>query len=146
MTPYKIEELNTGGAMLLWPLLPAVEEQILLWTTQGKKRFRLASNYPYELWYDNEFIGDGSLRCAPGEVLIEEWDASEAEQYVHLTEDIGSPAVASASNCLRAVTTLGRRPLPYGGPRRVAVSVRMPSGGPVRVPVGHGKWCCDPPQ
>jgi hypothetical protein len=33
----------------------------------------LCSNYPYELWADGVYVGDGGHRCPPGEAYIDRW-------------------------------------------------------------------------
>jgi hypothetical protein len=67
---------------MLWPRDWGwrVEERVLLWRTAGGRTLRLASNYPYEVWLDGVFAGDGGWRCAPGEVLLDEWDARPARE------------------------------------------------------------------
>lgn len=74
--------VSPGKGWMLWP--PGggrgPEERVLLWRTAGGRILRLASNYPYEVWIDGVFAGDGGLRCAPGEVLLDEWDARAARQ------------------------------------------------------------------
>jgi len=71
----------------VWPLDHAggpdgPAEQILLFRTVGRRRLELASNYPYELWLDGRFAGDGGLRCAAGEALLDRWDATRADSVV----------------------------------------------------------------
>ena len=46
-------------------------ETILYFRILGGKPLSLISNYPYEVWIDGKFIGDGGYRCIPGEVLID---------------------------------------------------------------------------
>jgi hypothetical protein len=66
---------------MLWPRdRGRGEERVLLWRTPPGGTLRLASNYPYEVWLDGVFAGDGGLRCAPGEVLLDEWDTRSARQ------------------------------------------------------------------
>ncbi len=67
-----------GAGWMLWPrrAMRRVEECVLLWRTSGGRMLRLASNYPYEVWFDGVFAGDGGLRCAPGEALLDAWDAT----------------------------------------------------------------------
>jgi hypothetical protein len=67
---------------MLWPRESGrgTEERVLLWRTAGGRTLRLASNYPYEIWFDGIIAGDGGLRCAPGEVLLDEWDARQARE------------------------------------------------------------------
>jgi hypothetical protein len=79
------ERPHAAGGRAGWMLWPRratrrVEECVLLWRTAGGRRLRLASNYPYEVWLDRVFAGDGGLRCAPGEALLDEWDATAARE------------------------------------------------------------------
>jgi hypothetical protein len=76
-------ELNFSPSDLLWPApkstLNSAPEQILIFESVGGRPLTLASNYPYELWLDGCFIGDGGHRCAPGEALADTWEmAAEA--------------------------------------------------------------------
>lgn len=78
-----ITELNFNSSDLLWSLpklpLDSTPEKILIFESCGGRPLTLASNYPYELWLDGCFVGDGGHRCAPGEALADEWDmAAEA--------------------------------------------------------------------
>jgi hypothetical protein len=81
-------ELNIGAAQLLWPLLSTspdrIPERILLFETAGGRPLTLASNYPYELWLDGQFVGDGGHRCAPGEALADHWVEADAAQAVRV--------------------------------------------------------------
>jgi hypothetical protein len=53
----------------------------------GGRPLTLVSNYPYELWLDGRFVGDGGHRCAPGEALADHWEeaagAREARVRLH---------------------------------------------------------------
>jgi hypothetical protein len=70
----------------LWPLdtkqLLEQTEAVLLFVTQGGDMLKLASNYPYEVWMDGEFVGDGGFRCVLGKVDYEQWDASQIETVI----------------------------------------------------------------
>ncbi len=50
-----------------------VPERIYNFTTTGGEPLTLASNFPYEVWVDGKFIGDGGHRCANGEALADYW-------------------------------------------------------------------------
>lgn len=71
-------ELSLLPDGLLWPdMKPIIEsapEQIFLLEAPGGKPLTLVSNYPYELWLDGMFIGDGGHRCTPGEALADYWE------------------------------------------------------------------------
>ncbi len=69
------EELNVPPEALLWPeSIPGSDpERILLFESTGGRPLTLVSNYPYELWLDGRFVGDGGHRCAPGEALADHW-------------------------------------------------------------------------
>jgi hypothetical protein len=76
-------ELSFSPAELLWPALKSplgsTPEKILIFESCGGRPLTLASNYPYELWLDGHFIGDGGHRCTPGEALADVWEmAAEA--------------------------------------------------------------------
>jgi hypothetical protein len=77
---------------------------------------RLASNYPYEVWLDGVFAGDGGLRCAPGEVLLDEWDARGARE--------------------------ARVRLHYLNPRRSSVWYRCLFDDPFLLDLDRGIWQC----
>jgi hypothetical protein len=69
---------------LLWPsqsaVLDSALEKIIIFESSGGRPLTLASNYPYELWLDNCFVGDGGHRCTPGEALADTWEmAAEAK-------------------------------------------------------------------
>jgi hypothetical protein len=76
-------ELNFSPADLLWPApnptLDSTPEKILIFESHGGRPLTLASNYPYELWLDGCFVGDGGHRCTPGEAIADKWEmAAEA--------------------------------------------------------------------
>jgi hypothetical protein len=74
--------VSPGKGWMLWPRDRGrrAEERVFLWRTAGGRTLRLASNYPYEIWLDRVFAGDGGVRCAPGEALLDEWDTSQARE------------------------------------------------------------------
>lgn len=59
----------------LWPELSIgydhQAEVILLFRVQGGRVLKLASNYPYGIYLDDKFIGDGGHRCAPYQAFIQ---------------------------------------------------------------------------
>ena len=63
---------------MLWPspktVFDSALEKILIFESSGGRPLTLASNYPYELWLDNCFVGDGGHRCTPGEALADTWE------------------------------------------------------------------------
>jgi Bacterial alpha-L-rhamnosidase 6 hairpin glycosidase domain len=76
-------EINFSPSDLLWSALKSpldsTPEKILIFESVGGRPLTLASNYPYELWLDGCFIGDGGHRCVPGEALADVWEmAAEA--------------------------------------------------------------------
>ncbi|HKQ73522.1 MAG TPA: hypothetical protein VJ810_07345 [Blastocatellia bacterium] len=76
------EELSVPADALRWPepaALGSDPERILALESAGGRPLTLVSNYPYELWLDGRFVGDGGHRCAPGEALADQWEeAAEA--------------------------------------------------------------------
>lgn len=59
-----------------WPLKKFLNESevILCFKSTGGQILSLISNYPYELWLDGVFIGDGGHRCVPNEAFIDRWE------------------------------------------------------------------------
>lgn len=49
------------------------KEIIYLITTTNRTNLSLASNFPYELWINDKFIGIGGHRCADTEIYIDNW-------------------------------------------------------------------------
>lgn len=73
-----------GAGTMVWPTPDTGDfidpERILLFESTGGRPLVLASNYPYELWLDGHFAGDGGHRCVPGEALADGWpEAAEAD-------------------------------------------------------------------
>jgi hypothetical protein len=70
------EELTVPADALRWPrAAPGSDpERILLLNSVGGRPLTLVSNYPYELWLDGRFRGDGGHRCTPGEALADSWE------------------------------------------------------------------------
>lgn len=50
------------------------KEIIYLLTTTGRTYLSLASNFSYELWINNKFIGTGGHRCTDTEIYIDNWN------------------------------------------------------------------------
>lgn len=50
------------------------EEIIYLISASNRTNLSLASNFPYELWINNKFIGSGGHRCTDTEIYIDNWD------------------------------------------------------------------------
>ena len=51
---------------------PAEDEAVVLFETEGKgsgKKLVLGSNFPYEVYLDGVFAGDGGHRCVPPGLL-----------------------------------------------------------------------------
>lgn len=67
-----------------WPSKKFPQEAVILFTTDGGLPLSLVSNYPYEVWLDGVFIGDGGHRCAPGEVFIDQWPEAESAEQVEI--------------------------------------------------------------
>ncbi|HYT95025.1 MAG TPA: hypothetical protein VEL76_40285 [Gemmataceae bacterium] len=102
MNPRRWEALALDPALLLWPdgIDRQVREVVLLCSTRGGRLLRLASNYPYELWLDGTFVGDGGLRCAPGEALLDHWDARAAGRIVVRLHYLNRKRVSVYYRCL----------------------------------------------
>jgi hypothetical protein len=81
-------ELHAADATWLWPSSIAgpgqPPERILLFESAGGRSLTLASNYPYELWLDGRFVGDGGHRCVPGEALADSWDEAAGATIVQV--------------------------------------------------------------
>ncbi|NJR64186.1 MAG: hypothetical protein HC772_00780 [Leptolyngbyaceae cyanobacterium CRU_2_3] len=73
-----MEPFNVTPETMLWlassDVLADRAEQILWFESIGGRALTLASNFPYELWLDGRFVGDGGHRCAPGEALSDRWE------------------------------------------------------------------------
>lgn len=82
------EELAVPAGALRWPgpgVAPGPDpEQVLVLESAGGRPLTLVSNYPYELWLDGRFVGDGGLRCAPGEALADLWPEAAAARAVRV--------------------------------------------------------------
>ncbi len=111
-------ELDGASAKLLWPRLDGAraDEQLFLLQTPGGRPLELGCNFPYEVWCDGEFAGDGGWRCAPGEVQLDRWDARLA----------GSVQVR----------------VHHLDPRRSSVCYRCLFADPFFVDLGGGEWSC----
>jgi hypothetical protein len=59
-------------------------ERILALESAGGRPLTLVSNFPYELWLDGRFVGDGGHRCAPGEALADHWQEAADAQVVRV--------------------------------------------------------------
>ncbi|MDY6993035.1 MAG: hypothetical protein SVR94_10600 [Pseudomonadota bacterium] len=75
-------------------------EAVLLFVTQGGSTLTLASNYPYEVWLDGHFIGDGGFRCVAGKVDYEHWNAHEAQTVVVRVHWLNIETTAVYYRCL----------------------------------------------
>jgi hypothetical protein len=73
-----VKPLNVPPEAMLWlessALLANRAEQIVWFESTGGRALTLVSNFPYELWLDGRFVGDGGHRCAPGEALADRWE------------------------------------------------------------------------
>src|SRR5262245_52546171 len=82
------EDLAIPANSLKWPdpgTAPGFSpERILLLESTGGRPLTLVSNYPYELWLDGRFAGDGGHRCAPGEALADYWEEAADAQAVRV--------------------------------------------------------------
>jgi hypothetical protein len=87
-TSWPGEELPVPAEALRWPgpgaALGSDPERILVLESAGGRPLTLVSNYPYELWLDGRFVGDGGHRCAPGEALADHWDEAAAARAVRV--------------------------------------------------------------
>jgi hypothetical protein len=84
IVPLFSQELEVAPRTLLWlgspEVLETCAERILRFESRGGRSLTLVSNYPYELWLDGVFIGDGGHRCTDGEALADYWElATEAK-------------------------------------------------------------------
>jgi hypothetical protein len=97
---WNLRPLDPG--QMLWPagLDQQTQELVLLFSTPGGRELRLASNYPYELWLDDRFAGDGGLRCSPGEALLDRWDARAAERVVVRLHYLNRKRISVYYRCL----------------------------------------------
>jgi hypothetical protein len=81
-------ELNVCPDQLLWlpsnADLDSIPEKIILFESSGGRSLTLASNYPYELWLDGCFVGDGGHRCTVGEALADIWDMAINATHVQV--------------------------------------------------------------
>jgi hypothetical protein len=87
-TPLPFQELEITPEILLWVAAPEVlatsPEKILRFESSGGRPLTLVSNYPYELWLDGVFVGDGGHRCTPGEALADHWEIAADAQSVQV--------------------------------------------------------------
>ncbi len=65
-----------------WDAAAEEPEVALLFEARARREIRVASNFPYEVWLDGAFAGDGGHRCVPGEALLDAWDARAADRVV----------------------------------------------------------------
>jgi hypothetical protein len=81
-------ELSFSPDDLLWPTpktaFSPTQEKILIFESSGGRPLTLASNYPYELWLDGCFVGDGGHRCAPSEALADTWEIAADAKHVQV--------------------------------------------------------------
>jgi hypothetical protein len=52
---------------------PTQKETIFIFTSPANRNLTTSSNYPYELWLDNKFIGQGGHRCTKNECYADNW-------------------------------------------------------------------------
>lgn len=86
--PLFTQALSVLPENLLW-LSPSVDlgtapEKILVFETIGGRPLTLVSNYPYELWLDGQFAGDGGHRCTQGEALADYWEAAATSTLIQV--------------------------------------------------------------
>jgi hypothetical protein len=84
-------ELSFSPDDLLWPtpktVFDSAPEKILIFESfepTGGRPLTLASNYPYELWLDGCFVGDGGHRCTPGEALADTWEMAAGAKQIQV--------------------------------------------------------------
>ena len=87
-----------------WPIFADVTaigpESILLFETAGGRPLTLASNYPYEVWLDGQFVGDGGHRCVPGQALADRWPEAAAARSVRVRVHWLDPSQEVFYRCL----------------------------------------------
>lgn len=81
MEPLNPSELS-GSTIYSFPASKD-EEIIMLFESSGKRELTIASNYPYELWCDESFIGMGGNRCTEEEFYTDTW--KETLNYSQIT-------------------------------------------------------------
>jgi hypothetical protein len=93
------EVLTVPAGALRWPgpttALGTDPERVLILDSAGGRPLTLVSNYPYELWLDGRFAGDGGHRCAPGEALADRWQEAADAQAVRVRLHWLDPAQTS---------------------------------------------------
>jgi hypothetical protein len=82
------QELEVTPETLLWlasaEALENSSEKILRFESPGGRPLTLVSNYPYELWLDGVFVGDGGHRCTDGEALSDYWETAAVAQNIQV--------------------------------------------------------------
>ncbi len=73
---------------LMWPVeedwAGDSPEKLVVFEAEGGGPLVVASNFPYEVWLDGRFAGDGGHRCVAGEAFADRWDDAASAKHIRV--------------------------------------------------------------
>lgn len=78
---------QSNNLLFQWPTIDRssfITEMILLFESSGNRVLTLSSNYPYEIWIDGVFLGNGGHRCSNGIAYSETWVECQTSNLIQI--------------------------------------------------------------